>query len=175
MAVVRGDLRRLRLPNEPHRVVANPPFSLTAPLLRRLVAAPALRRADLVLADGAARGWVRGLDARAASPWWELRLGRLVPRSAFTPPPSVDARVLVLERRPAPLLPPSLRRVHARVVRRRGAARVGLAGLLTERQVVAVGRSAGFDRDTPLDALTAAQWAAVTQMVVRAGGARAAR
>ena len=38
------------------------------------------------------------------SPWWDLRLVRIVRRDAFVPPPSVDAGLLVIERRAEPLL-----------------------------------------------------------------------
>ena len=48
--VVRADASELRLPKPPFRVVANPPFSITVSLLRRLVAPGSrLVRADLIV------------------------------------------------------------------------------------------------------------------------------
>jgi 23S rRNA (adenine-N6)-dimethyltransferase len=100
--VVRADARDLRLPHRPFRVVASPPYALTAGLLALLLA-PGTRliAADLVLqravvrkyADGSAPGtarWARTFHARPGLP---------IPRHAFRPPPRVDSAVLVLRHR----------------------------------------------------------------------------
>jgi len=56
VTVVRADVAELRLPRRPFRVVANPPFSATAELLRLLLA----RDSELTAADlGGALGWRR--------------------------------------------------------------------------------------------------------------------
>ena len=99
--VVEGDALTLRLPRRSFRVVANPPYSVSTPLLRLLLAAGSrLTAADLVLQRAAARRFCEGgprgagrLDRR-----WELRLGPPVPRRAFTPPPRVDSVVLIARR-----------------------------------------------------------------------------
>ena len=102
VTVVQADARELRLPRRPFSVVANPPFAVSAPLLRRLLQpGNALVRADLVLQQQVVRRWTspaapgHGRWARAfvASP------GRRIPRAAFVPRPQVDARVLRLVRR----------------------------------------------------------------------------
>jgi 23S rRNA (adenine-N6)-dimethyltransferase len=136
--VVEGDLRRVLLPAEPFRVVANVPFNTTTAVLHRLLDDPAapLARADLVLQLEAARkrtGPPRNALSVAWSPWWRFRLGSRLPRTAFRPRPSVDAAMLVVERRETALLPPdaaALRRVRARGLLRfaSGAARRGAVG-----------------------------------------------
>ncbi len=108
--VIEGDARRVPLPNQPFRVVANLPFGATTALLHQLLDDPAtaLERADLVLQWEVARkraGRPRTALSASWSPWWRFRLGRRLPRTAFRPPPAVDAGVLVIERRRAPLLP----------------------------------------------------------------------
>ncbi len=102
VTVVRADAADLRLPRRPFRVVANPPFSVTSPILRRLLS-PGSRLLDahLVLQHHAAIRWC-GPEAPAWGRWatrWEPSLGPAVPRTAFRPAPSVDCRVLVLRRR----------------------------------------------------------------------------
>jgi 23S rRNA (adenine-N6)-dimethyltransferase len=62
--VVRADAARLRLPRRPFRVVANPPFSLTGPLLRRLLQPGS----PLVAADVASSGLPPGVGWPATSP-----------------------------------------------------------------------------------------------------------
>jgi 23S rRNA (adenine-N6)-dimethyltransferase len=102
VTVVRTDAADLRLPRRSFHVVANPPFSVTSPILRRLLS-PGSRLVDahLVLQHHAAVRWC-GPDAPAWARWsrrWEAALGPAVARSSFRPAPSVDCRVLVLRRR----------------------------------------------------------------------------
>jgi 23S rRNA (adenine-N6)-dimethyltransferase len=49
-------------------------------------------------------GRPRTAVSAAWSPWWTFRQGRRIPRTAFRPQPTVEAGVLVIERRPQPLL-----------------------------------------------------------------------
>ena len=94
VVVVRADARDLRLPRRPFHVVANPPFDITTPLLRRLLhPGSRLQSAHLVLQEQAARRW-----AAHRSRSFALALGPRVRRTAFTPAPPVDARVLVVTR-----------------------------------------------------------------------------
>ena len=100
--VVRADAADLRLPRRPFHVVANPPFAITAPLLARLVhPGSRLLSAHLVLQRQAVERWVSG-RGRTVHGWpsrFEAEAGPIVPRQAFTPPPAVDCRVLILRRR----------------------------------------------------------------------------
>ena len=102
VTVVRTDAADLRLPRRPYHVVANPPFAITTTLLRRLLQPGSrLVRAHLVLQDDAARRWA-SRQAPAANRWARThaaRLGPRLPRHAFAPPPHVQTRVLILERR----------------------------------------------------------------------------
>lgn len=97
--VVEADLRELRLPSRPFRVVANPPFHLTTDLLHVLLSRDsALVAADVVLQRAAVRSLVNG---RGPARWrrrWTLSEGMSLPRSAFVRPPTVDSRVLVIRR-----------------------------------------------------------------------------
>jgi 23S rRNA (adenine-N6)-dimethyltransferase len=109
--IIEADALRLPLPEDRFRVVANVPFSVTTPLLRRLLDDPRtpLIRADLILQWEVARkraGRPRTALSASWTPWWRFRLGRRIPRTAFRPRPAVDAGVLVVEPRRRPLLPP---------------------------------------------------------------------
>jgi 23S rRNA (adenine-N6)-dimethyltransferase len=100
--VVRADAADLRLPRRPFRVVANPPYGVSAALLRRLLArGSAVRAADLVLPRPYVVQLLTGRRAGAAR-WaeqFELRRGLSVPRAAFRPAARTDAAVLVIRRR----------------------------------------------------------------------------
>jgi 23S rRNA (adenine-N6)-dimethyltransferase len=90
VAVVERDLRDFTFPGRPYRVVANPPYSGVNALVRRLLADRHLLSADLVVAEGTARG----LAGRCCG----VQLGERIPRDAFTNPPPVTARVLRIRR-----------------------------------------------------------------------------
>ena len=99
LTVVERDLRDLRLPDRPFRVVASPPYAMTNEILRLLMTSDLMRSADLVLQTGAAYGvcerGLRGPHARR----YRVGLGLRVPRHAFTRPPGVDTVVLQIRHR----------------------------------------------------------------------------
>jgi 23S rRNA (adenine-N6)-dimethyltransferase len=102
IVVVRADAADLRLPRRPYHVVANPPFTVTTALLRRILQPGSrLVSARLILQAQAAARW-SGPAAPGVNRWgrtFETSLGPRVPRSAFRPPPGVDTRILWIRRR----------------------------------------------------------------------------
>jgi 23S rRNA (adenine-N6)-dimethyltransferase len=103
-------------------VVANLPFHGTNEILRHLHDDPLvpLERADLVVQWGVAvkraLPWPSTVNSVMWGAWYSLRVARRLPRTAFQPPPSVDAGVLVFERRPDPLVPLELAAGYRRFV-----------------------------------------------------------
>jgi 23S rRNA (adenine-N6)-dimethyltransferase len=94
VTVVQADAATLRLPRRPFRVVASPPYGITAGLLGLLLAPGSrLVAADLVLQRAAVRKYaerrIRG---------YRITQGAALPRRAFQPPPRVDSAVLVIRR-----------------------------------------------------------------------------
>ena len=101
VTVLQTDLRGLRLPARPFRVVANPPYSTSATLLRLLLGRQSpMTAADLVLQRGLVHGLLVG-DVRTVRPSrrFVLSRGRSLPPHAFRPPPRVESAVLVVRRR----------------------------------------------------------------------------
>lgn len=101
VTVLQTDLRGLRLPSRPFRVVANPPFSSSTALLRLLLARQSpMTAADVVLQRGLVRGLLVG-DVRTVRPSrrFVLSRGRSLPSHAFLPPSRVESTVLVVRRR----------------------------------------------------------------------------
>jgi 23S rRNA (adenine-N6)-dimethyltransferase len=111
VGVLEADAREVELPQEPFRVVANLPFHGTSEILRHLLDDPRvpLVRADLVVQWGVAvkraLPWPSTVNGAVWGAWYSTRVARRLPRTAFEPAPSVDAAVLVFERRPQPLVP----------------------------------------------------------------------
>jgi 23S rRNA (adenine-N6)-dimethyltransferase len=102
LTVVPADALDLRLPRHPFRVVASPPYGISSPLLRLLLAPGSqLVAADLVLPRAVVHRYASGA-ARPARRWmrrWDIAPGRALPRCAFQPPPRIDSRVLRVRRR----------------------------------------------------------------------------
>jgi 23S rRNA (adenine-N6)-dimethyltransferase len=109
--VVERDATAFALPDEPFRVVANIPFDRTTDLLRLLLDDPRvpLTRADLIVEWGVAvkraLPWPSTVNDVRWGAWYRFTLGRRLPRTSFDPHPSVDAGLLVVERRRRPLVP----------------------------------------------------------------------
>lgn len=140
--VRRGDLVTERLDREGD-VVSNVPFGLTTPLLRRLLGAPRWGHALLLLQWEVARkrAAVGGTTQLTALwwPWFGFALHDRVPARAFRPVPAVDAGVLEIVRRPAPLVPEAERAAYRRLVTAvfggRGRGVVEIAARVTGRSV----------------------------------------
>jgi 23S rRNA (adenine-N6)-dimethyltransferase len=102
VTVVQADATDLYLPRRPFRVVANPPFGITAALLRRLLGRGSrMTAADVVLASRVARRYAdgRGPGARRVALEFDVRTGRSIPPNAFVPAPPGRAMTLVVRRR----------------------------------------------------------------------------
>jgi 23S rRNA (adenine-N6)-dimethyltransferase len=98
ITVLHADATTIRLPGRPFRVVANPPYGISADLMRTLLAPGSrLVAADLVLQRAVVRRYASG-------PWrrFSFTTGLRLPRQAFLPPPHVDSDVLVIRSRTAP-------------------------------------------------------------------------
>lgn len=111
VSVVETDAVDYVWPGEPFAVVANLPFARSGAILTRLLRDPAipLRRADVIVQ------WEFAAKHTAVCPatlrttywraWFDVSIARRLDRSAFAPPPSVDAAVVRLERRVTPRIP----------------------------------------------------------------------
>jgi 23S rRNA (adenine-N6)-dimethyltransferase len=95
-AVVECDLEDFVAPGRPFRVVANPPYALTAGALA-FVARARPTAADLVLQRAVVRRIVD--QDRRQLRRFHARRGLSLPRRAFVPPPPVDSAVLQLRPR----------------------------------------------------------------------------
>jgi 23S rRNA (adenine-N6)-dimethyltransferase len=167
--VVEGDARRVALPREPFRVVANLPFDGATEILRRLLDDERLVSADVILQWEVAAKRAAVWPATAVGVVWaaafELTLVRRLPRDAFAPPPAVDAGVLRAVRRGEPLVSAEQMRRYAQFVH--GGFRHGLRSVAPPLTVKRLARDLGFSqRARPCD-LDARAWAALFGAVRR--------
>jgi len=109
VCITEGDILRHAPPAGAWTLVSNVPFNITTPVLRRLLSLPRWERAVLITQWEVARkrAGVGGTTQLSAQwwPWFTFTLVQRVPSRAFAPRPSVDAGILLIDRRTEPLLP----------------------------------------------------------------------
>ena len=165
--VIHGDATRVALPREPFAVVANLPFASGTAILRRLLDDPAVpvRRVDAIvewgLAEKRARVWPSTQLSCYWGAWHELSVARRIPRSAFAPPPSVDAAVFRAVRRPQPLVPPGEAAAYLGLLRLGFSSDAPLRRRLPRGVVHRLAHEHGFAPDAAARDLDALQWSAL--------------
>ena len=168
--VAEADALRIALPREPFKVVANLPFDGATGILRRLLDPRSrLLTADVIVDWGLASKrtsiWPGTQLSAYWGAWFELSLVRRLTRSAFAPPPSVDAALLRAVRRKTPLVPVSERRAYEGFLAR--GYREGPRAVASARRLKRCASELGFERTARARDLDAAQWAGVWLSVRR--------
>lgn len=168
--VLAADARRMPLPREPFNVVANLPFDGATAILRRLLDPRVpLASADVVVewavACKRAAVWPSTQLSAYWGAWFELSVVRRLPRSAFAPPPAVDAGVLRIVRRAEPLVPATECRAYGSFLLR--AYRHGPRAVVPSAQLKRCEAELGFERHALARDLDARQWAALYLRTVR--------
>jgi 23S rRNA (adenine-N6)-dimethyltransferase len=108
LSVVEADALAWRVPAEPFAVVANLPFAGSGAILSRLLRGPVTCAVVIVewgFAQKQAAIWPTTLKSAYWRAFYEVELARRLDRTAFAPPPTVDAAVLRFRRRAEPLVP----------------------------------------------------------------------
>jgi 23S rRNA (adenine-N6)-dimethyltransferase len=166
--VIAADATTVALPEEPFAVVANLPFAAGTAILRRLLGDPRvpLTQLDAIVEWGLAAKrtavWPSTLLGCYWSAWYELAVVRRVPRSAFAPPPSVDAAVLRATRRVDPLVPAAEARRYLAFLERGFAERRGLRHVIPRRAL----RAVAFANDAWARDLGPREWATLYGQLV---------
>jgi 23S rRNA (adenine-N6)-dimethyltransferase len=169
--VLEVDARHWSWPDGPFAVVANLPFAGSGSILSSLLGDPRipLRRLDAIVQWEAAMKhaavWPATLKSTHWGAWHELAVTARISRSAFTPPPAVDAGILRALRRPRALVPPA---EHARyekfaadAFRTQRPLRAALRAHLSPRELKRLAPVLGFAPDALPRDLGPAQWAAL--------------
>jgi 23S rRNA (adenine-N6)-dimethyltransferase len=169
--IVADDFLASRAPAEPFKLVGNVPFSLTSPIIDWCLSAPTIESATLITQLEYARkrtgdyGRWSLLTVRTW-PWvsWELR--GTIARKHFSPVPRVDAGILRLTARTAPLLPRGRRAAYDRMVNNGfsgvgGSLNASLARHYPVGRVTAAFRTARVERNIVVAYVTPEQWLAI--------------
>src|SRR5690606_282394 len=109
--LIQEDFLHGYLPREPFCVVANIPFAITTPILRKLMDQPAIpmQRAAVIIEKGAAKRFTASLminpEILKWRMWYEMEIVQVLPPTYFSPPPKVECSILSIKRRANPEIP----------------------------------------------------------------------
>ncbi len=175
--VLETDVLDWNWPARPFSVVANLPFAGSGAILSRLLRDPrgALRRVDAIVqwefAEKHAAVWPATLKSTYWRAWYDVAVAGRLARSAFSPPPSVDAGIMRFQRRAQPLVAEDQADEYWAFLSRAFGARVPLRAALGSRlnslELKRLAPRLGFAPDARARDLDARQWAALFGRVRR--------
>lgn len=181
VCISEGDILR-HAPPPGSTVISNIPFNLTTPILRHLLAGRHWQHAIVITQWEVARkrAGIGGTTQLTAQwwPWLSFSLDRRIPAAAFRPRPTVDAGLLLIDRRADPLVPTAQQRTYQRWITRTftGPGR-GLPQILTNSGLppraarAFCARHRFVTRGLPRD-LNAEQWAEAFRLLPQSGHGR---
>lgn len=177
VAIVQADALDYAWPEEAFAVVANLPFTGSGAILARLLRDPGLPLggADVIVqwefAAKHAAVWPATQRSTYWRAWYDISIVRRLDRTAFAPPPSVDAAVLRFERRSRARVPPGLHEAYWRFLRDAFSSQQpvghGLRARLSSLQIKRLAPALGFGSATRSRDLDAEQWAGLFAEVCR--------
>jgi 23S rRNA (adenine-N6)-dimethyltransferase len=118
LTLLKRDFLTWPLPSASYKVFSNIPFAITGDIIRKLLLTPhAPLDSYLVIQAEAAHKFIahrRGntMAAMLYYPWFDLRPVYVFQKNDFRPPPKVNACLLRIEKRAAPLVPYPLRSMY---------------------------------------------------------------
>ena len=171
VSVVVADAFEWRVPAEPFAVVANMPFAGSGAILSRLLREP-VTHADVIVEWGFAQKhaaiWPTTLKGTYWRAFYEMEIVRRLDRTAFSPPPSVDAAVLRFARRGQPLVPAAEAQRYRRFLSEAfHSGNEVRRSVLTPLQAKRLAPTLGFAPNAKPRELDARQWAALYGAVSR--------
>ena len=154
-----------------YKVVANVPYYIISKIVQRLSESKNPPQTMVLLVQKevaerlAAKPGGYSILAIAAQIYYEVSLGSVVVSEFFTPPPKVDSQVVIMHRRPSPMVDESLRAAFFQLVKagfsaKRKKLRSSLAGglRLSKSTVEELLKQANISADSRAEDLEISQW-----------------
>ncbi|KKO54172.1 rRNA adenine methyltransferase [Paenibacillus sp. DMB20] len=176
--VKQADILQTDLPKVPFSVVSNIPFSITTPILEKLLHHPGvpLKCAVLIIEKGAARRFtsVPVTDPRILKwrMWFDFQVVRTVSPEHFSPRPRVDSAVMIIRKKKNPEISPA---EHAKFSALASQAlrqpkmplSAALGDIFTPVQITRLAGLLNLNRDAPIGTLNERQWGTVFRSMVQ--------
>lgn len=176
--VIHRDILQLSLPRDPFVVVSNIPYAITTPILKKLLNKPSsnFQRGVIVMEKGAAKrftaDFVKDPYVIAWRMWFDIRFVKGISRKYFSPPPRVDAAIVVIHRKAEPIVPYRDYLVFwglADYMLQHPSVSIddALRGVFTVPQIKRLKRNLRINSDVPVGALSVQQWGMVYDTMVK--------
>lgn len=170
---VKADFLQCTLPKGPYKVFANIPFSITTEIIKKLSETPPVC-AWVLMEKGAVKRFCgqprESVQSLLLKPFFDVKAGRSVHRTAFHPMPKVDTAVLCLSRKAVSDIRQSERR-HFETFVRQGLTNglTGRRGMLTKKQVSVALKKMGLPPIQQSDTMLYVQWLCLFRCFCRFG------
>lgn len=167
--VLNMDIRKVPLPNQSFKVVANIPFGITTDIFGKLMDSPDsnFESGVINIEWGAALKLTKANQASPRHVYWstfyEMDIIQKVSKDAFHPPPAVDSALLKIEKRENPTVSSSQQRIYfaflATMLTPHGVlAKKALRKIFTKTQVKRLIIDAGISKQALIQHLDVWQW-----------------
>lgn len=166
--VVCGDFLEHPIQEPAYKVAANIPFSITTPIVNKLLYGPVpVTAAFLIIQKEAAEKFsgspVESQYSVLAKPWFTFQILREFARTDFIPVPSVDVVLLGIWQRETPLIAPKDAELYRAFVRYafsqwKKDLRAGLRGIFSNLQFKILAQNLDFPLDATPTQLSVEQW-----------------
>lgn len=109
--VIHKDILKMNFPKSHFIIVANIPYAITTPIMKKLLSYPisSFQRAVIVMEKGAAKRFtsstVKDPYVIAWRMWFDIRYVKGISRKNFSPPPLVDSAMITIDRKAKPIVP----------------------------------------------------------------------
>ncbi|SFJ54818.1 23S ribosomal RNA methyltransferase Erm [Thermoflavimicrobium dichotomicum] len=178
VTIIERDILQVNLPRKPFCVVASIPYSITTPILGKLMDQPAtpLKKALLVIEKGAAKRFTANPTTNPRILKWrmffDLKMGRTLSPDHFSPPPRVDSAVLFINRKEKPFIPVRGHALFSALASHglkipEWPVYEALRGVFTPPQISHLLKELGIERDFPIGWLSIDQWATIFHSMIR--------
>lgn len=176
--IIHQDIMKIHLPKEKFIVVSNIPYSITTPIMKKLLNKPSsgFQYGVIVMEKGAAKRFtsksVKDYYVLSWRMWFEICYVKSISRNNFSPPPKVDSAIITITRKKEPLIPNKYYSVFlglAQYALKQPEATIGIAlkGIFTHLQLKHLRRNLGITNETPIRLLTATQWGSVFNTMIK--------
>ncbi len=172
VTIIQQDILQFQLPRKKFVVVANIPFAITTPIMKKLLIQPNnhFHRGVLLIEKGAAKrftsSFVKDPYVMAWRMWFDIRYEKFVSRRNFSPPPRVDTAIISIQRKVQPLVPVhhyyrfyglleyGMKNPHLSID-------IALRGIFTVPQIKHLRRNLKVPVDLPVGMLTEQHWGTI--------------
>lgn len=176
--IIYEDILKFHLPKEPFIVVSNIPYSITTPIMKKLLNKPTnnFQSGVIVMEKGAAKrftsNFVKDPYIIAWKMWFDIQYVKGVSRNNFSPPPRVDSAIITIHKKVKPIVPFSDYLIFWGLVdyvfkNRHFSINLALRGVFTPLQMKHLKRNLQLKNDISVMTLSVEQWGIIFETMVR--------